>query len=82
MAAVAVGHEQVSRLDARILRNALPYMTDDLGLTPVTEGMVTSSLLLAVVCFLATLGCRFAPNTETMTNAPVRRRRRPPGVRR
>ena len=29
-----------------MINGALPYMTDDLGLTPFTEGMVTSSLLL------------------------------------
>jgi major inositol transporter-like SP family MFS transporter len=29
-----------------VINGALPYMTDDLGLTPATEGVVTSSLLL------------------------------------
>ena len=77
--------------DTGVINGALPYMTDDLGLTPVTEGMVTSSLLLgaalgavtggrlsdargrrrnilllAVVFFVATLGCTLAPNTEVM----------------
>ncbi|KOV96821.1 major facilitator transporter [Streptomyces sp. NRRL B-1140] len=32
--------------DTGVVNGALPYMTTDLGLTPVTEGMVTSSLLL------------------------------------
>jgi major inositol transporter-like SP family MFS transporter len=32
--------------DTGVINGALPYMTDDLGLNAVTEGMVTSSLLL------------------------------------
>ncbi|MFP7170513.1 sugar porter family MFS transporter [Terribacillus sp. 7520-G] len=79
--------------DTGVINGALPFMgqEDQLNLTPLTEGMVASSLLLgaavgavsggkladkvgrrrvilylAVLFFVATLGCSFAPNTETM----------------
>src|SRR5690606_18962432 len=32
--------------DTAVINGALPYMQEDLGLTPFTEGLVTASLLL------------------------------------
>ncbi|MFP7492180.1 sugar porter family MFS transporter [Terribacillus saccharophilus] len=79
--------------DTGVINGALPFMgqPDQLNLTPLTEGVVASSLLLgaafgavfggkladkigrrriimylAVLFFIATLGCSFAPNTEMM----------------
>lgn len=79
--------------DTGVINGALPYMArqDQLNLSPVTEGLVTSSLLfgasfgavfggrlsdrfgrrkmilnLALLFFLTTLGCTFAPSVEVM----------------
>src|SRR5688500_1760018 len=73
--------------DTGVINGALEPMKVDLGLTPATEGLVTSSLLLgaavgaaacgklndslgrkktltilAVIFFVGTMGCVFAPN--------------------
>lgn len=79
--------------DTGVVNGALPYMaaSDQLNLTPVTEGLVASSLTfgaafgaiiggqfsdkkgrrklimyLAVMFFIATIGCSIAPNIEVM----------------
>jgi len=79
--------------DTGVINGALPYMSapDQLNLTPLTEGLVVSSLLLgaaigslvggvlsdkqgrrkniiqlALLFFIAALGCTLAPNVEVM----------------
>lgn len=84
--------------DTGVVNGALPYMaaSDQLNLTPVTEGLVASSLTfgaafgaiiggqfsdkkgrrklimyLAVMFFIATIGCSSAPNIEVMVISRV-----------
>lgn len=84
--------------DTGVVNGALPYMaaSDQLNLTPVTEGLVASSLTfgaafgaiiggqfsdkkgrrklimyLAVMFFIATIGCTIAPNIEVMVISRV-----------
>lgn len=82
--------------DTGVINGALAPMATDLGLTPVTEGIVTSSLLigaaggaalggrlsdsigrrkgiliLAVLFFLAALGCVMAPSVAVMVMARI-----------
>jgi MFS transporter, SP family, major inositol transporter len=77
--------------DTGVINGALPYMSDELGLNPFTEGLVASILLfgaaigavfggrlsdyngrrknilyLAVLFFVATVGCTLAPNVTIM----------------
>ncbi|WP_035313127.1 sugar porter family MFS transporter [Brochothrix campestris] len=84
--------------DTGVVNGALPYMaaSDQLNLTPVTEGLVASSLTfgaafgaiisghfsdnkgrrklimyLAILFFIATVGCSIAPNIEVMVISRV-----------
>lgn len=77
--------------DTGVINGALPYMTEELGLTSLTQGLVASSLLfgaavgavfggrlsdyngrrknilfLAILFFVAALGCTLAPNVTIM----------------
>ncbi|MCM3440337.1 sugar porter family MFS transporter [Metabacillus halosaccharovorans] len=77
--------------DTGVINGALPFMSEALGLTSFTEGLVASSLLfgaalgavfggrlsdysgrrnnillLAVIFFVATVGCTLAPNVTAM----------------